>query len=182
MNQSSFSRAVVFFQISSVRYVLFWGFWRAYRVILLSVNILTVGGVLLLSFIVSNARNALIIAVCSVIYCCLLGLIIWAHIVEFVLDLLRKFTLYVYGDSRTDSVFMFASVCMYLDWVICQLVLVANSYCFSRMSPVLLFSLVVQTFVLLVLSNSLYAGWFFCFISIGVLPVITQSPSLEVVR
>jgi uncharacterized membrane-anchored protein YjiN (DUF445 family) len=38
---------------------------RANKVILLSVNILTVGGVLLLSFIVSSAFNALIIAVCS---------------------------------------------------------------------------------------------------------------------
>jgi len=65
MNQSAFSRAAVFFLISSIRCVLFLGFLRANKVILLSVNILTVGDVLLLSFIVSSACNTLIIAVCS---------------------------------------------------------------------------------------------------------------------
>ena len=61
----SFSRAVVFFLISSIKCFLFLAFLREDRFILLSVNTLTVRGVLLLSFIVSNACSALSIAVCS---------------------------------------------------------------------------------------------------------------------
>jgi hypothetical protein len=67
MYQSSFSRAF-FFVISFIRCILFWGVLRGDRFILPSVNILTVGGVLLLSFIVSNACKALIIAVFSADY------------------------------------------------------------------------------------------------------------------
>ena len=60
-----FSKLFVFLLISSIRCFLFLGFLRENMVILLSVNTLTVRGVLLSSFIVSNACNALSIAVCS---------------------------------------------------------------------------------------------------------------------
>ena len=65
MYQFSFSRAVVFFLIPSIKCFIFLTFLREERVILLAVNTLTVRGVLLLSFIVSNACSASSIAVCS---------------------------------------------------------------------------------------------------------------------
>ena len=59
------SKSFVFLLISSIRCFLFLAFLRENTAILLSVNTLTVRGVLLSSFIVSNAYNALSIAVCS---------------------------------------------------------------------------------------------------------------------
>ena len=63
--QFSFSKAVVFFLISSIKCFLFLALLRENRVILLSVSTLTVRGVLLHSFIVSSACSALSIAVRS---------------------------------------------------------------------------------------------------------------------
>ena len=60
-----FSKSVVFLLISSIKYFLFLAFLSENRVILLSVDTLTVRGVLLSTFIVSNACSALGIVICS---------------------------------------------------------------------------------------------------------------------
>ena len=73
---------------------------------------------------------------------------------EFVFGLMSKFVLYEYGDSRTDSMFGLASVCIYVDCVFPQFILLADSYCVSRVSPILRICFVVQLLVLLVLSDS----------------------------
>ena len=64
MYQFSFYRAVLFLLISSVKCFLFLAFLRECIFILLSVNGVTVRGVMLGSFIVSNLCSALSIAVC----------------------------------------------------------------------------------------------------------------------
>ena len=65
MRQFSFSKSVVFLLISSSKYFLFLVFLSDNRVILLSVDTLTLRGVLLSRSIVSNGCSALSIAVCS---------------------------------------------------------------------------------------------------------------------
>jgi len=64
--------------------------------------------------------------------------------VKFVFDLMSKFVLYEYGNSRTNSMFSLASVCIYVDCVLRQFVLLAHSYCVSRVSQILRFCFVVQ--------------------------------------
>ena len=65
MRLFSFSNSVVFLIISFINYFLFLAFLSDNTVILLSVDTLTVRGVLLSKFIFSNACSASIIAVCS---------------------------------------------------------------------------------------------------------------------
>ena len=63
---------------------------------------------------------------------------------EFVFDFMGKFVLYEYDASRTDSMFGLASVSIYVDCVFHQFILLADSCCVSRVSPILWFCFVVQ--------------------------------------
>jgi len=85
------------------------GVLRTDRVIFLSVNILTVGGVLLLGFVVSNACNALIIAVCSAcVYVCMY---VRMYVCTYVLHIFV--CTYVYMYVRMYALCMYYA-CMYV--------------------------------------------------------------------
>ena len=177
MRQISFSKSVVFLLISLIKYFLFLAFLSDNTAMLLSVGTLTVRGVLLSKFIVSDACSALSIAVCSawlfehlLLRLCL----IWR------VNLL--FTCMAIPDPTPCSVLL-PSVYIYI-CIVCSVV----SFC----SMILTVSAAwVQSWW----SVSWSSGWFCLslvilyisaassvFSSTGSLPVRMQSASLEVVR